>query len=707
MDDEQGSDDLSWPNNAEAEALLGKLLGEKFTQTALRSISEDVGIDTPGAILRSTDLVYSILNNSGQHQKIQLLKHLLGEIPGGPQPKRAPHLNSALARLKILCTVSSKIKNPEGEPQGIYDASLATDTQATPTQAPPLPLQQAAPETQPSMNAEQHAPIAASPEVLLRMIQTFHPIVWVGAGASQAAGYPGTKALLAALQDAADDPLPLDKDFTEVVDAFVRSMGRSALERVLEQRLAPPRTPTPFHRSLARLVKAGSIRTIITTNYDDLLERAFADANVHVTEQQLDRNFRVVATPDTPRLLKIHGDRADWQSAILSGQSYSEFNTRYSRLEAQLNLMRTQNAFVFFGCSMMDPRILTWLDQLGQSERERLQPWRAIMLEAGWNDFLRFQLNGRPSTELISGTPLRPIIVPSHDAAIRLWTEVADKLAPPVSANSTVVPPVPSIATLTPSVAPNNETGLSAPSHATSKRRPHGTNRGVWFGSDRRVWNRNSLSNTNETAQLASSSGAYLRVIPGGWNGTMPGAAAMLGRPNDLGFTPLGRWNNGTFGVNADGALFRTVGSKLDDVWHASTATQWFDDTGEIWGFDADALTQTPEGIFLSYEYLLKQWRTFLNKSLSTLQHFGATGPFTIEAGVVGLQGVRWAARFQRDQVLALKDAAFFEDRREDWSAESQLLFLERAFNHVRKAFGLQNMSAAEFQRLLSSSNSA
>lgn len=76
---------------------------------------------------------------------------------------------------------------------------------------------------------------------------------------------------------------------------------------------ADERQPTAAHRAIARLMRDGFVRVIITTNFDPLLERALASEGVHPT---------VLASPDAIGgalplahldrvLVKLHGDHLD------------------------------------------------------------------------------------------------------------------------------------------------------------------------------------------------------------------------------------------------------------------------------------------------------------------------------------------------------------------------------------------------------------
>jgi NAD-dependent SIR2 family protein deacetylase len=134
------------------------------------------------------------------------------------------------------------------------------------------------------------SPIPATAKVLRKELDS-RPLLWVGAGTSVAAGYPGTKAILKALAERADDSIDENAPFPQVVDDFVTSRGRGDLDDIL-QKLFEPRSkadhqPTPVHRAIARLAGAGRFHAIATTNYDGLLERALSDAGVRYVFQAL------------------------------------------------------------------------------------------------------------------------------------------------------------------------------------------------------------------------------------------------------------------------------------------------------------------------------------------------------------------------------------------------------------------------------------
>lgn len=105
---------------------------------------------------------------------------------------------------------------------------------------------------------------------------------------------PTFSGLLAQLTKSPEDRVAVLKEYFMVAD------GNGDLR-------APE--PTQAHRTIAKLVREGHISFIITTNFDDLLERALRDEGIQptvITELSNERQMSVV--PDTCRVFKVNGD---------------------------------------------------------------------------------------------------------------------------------------------------------------------------------------------------------------------------------------------------------------------------------------------------------------------------------------------------------------------------------------------------------------
>jgi tetratricopeptide (TPR) repeat protein len=284
-------------------------------------------------------------------------------------------------------------------------------------------------------NAPGLKPPSPATAAVLRKELEGRPLLWVGAGASVAAGYPSTQAILAALARRADEPIGAGgaAPFPRVVDAFVASRGAGDLADILQSLFAPrsgdDHQPTPVHRAIARLAGAGCFHAIATTNYDDLLERALADAGVNHVLETLEDNA-AVAGDGAVRLMKLHGSREDWRHTVLSGRSYEEFGRTYPFLGAQLDVLLRQRAVLFVGCSLQDPRLLDWLAAQSDATASGLKPWRALMTEAAWTAATTAVWDGGHASGALARGNVRPLLLRDHAQLAELLGQVASAEAP-------------------------------------------------------------------------------------------------------------------------------------------------------------------------------------------------------------------------------------------------------------------------------------
>ena len=178
--------------------------------------------------------------------------------------------------------------------------------------------------------------------------------VFVGAGLSQAAGYPDWGALLSPIQTRcnipAHDDLPL---VAEYITLDTANGGRVALEaHILDTMTAIPPRPTSSHYDLKKL----AIKEIWTANYERLLETAIPEAVV-VAGDDLIHNI----ASRRRAIIKMHGSiGADsrWeQRPVITRTDYERYELDHPRTWTVLRSSYMSRTMLFLGFSFTDPNI--------------------------------------------------------------------------------------------------------------------------------------------------------------------------------------------------------------------------------------------------------------------------------------------------------------------------------------------------------------
>jgi hypothetical protein len=195
--------------------------------------------------------------------------------------------------------------------------------------------------------------------------------MFVGAGLSQAAGYPGWGQLLRPLQTRCGIPdqedLPLVAEYI-VLDSA--NGGRTALETHIERQLA---ATVPMHSSSHYDLNTLDIKEIWTTNYDRLLETAIPNAAVISN----DAAVHEIASHGRS-IIKMHGSigpQQTWEDPpVITRSDYERYANRYPRMWTVLRSTYMSRSMLFLGFSFTDPNIevlLRLARTLGTAQRDR------------------------------------------------------------------------------------------------------------------------------------------------------------------------------------------------------------------------------------------------------------------------------------------------------------------------------------------------
>jgi hypothetical protein len=147
--------------------------------------------------------------------------------------------------------------------------------------------------------------------------------------------------------------------------------------------------------------------------------------------------------------------------------------------------------------------------------------------------------------------------------------------------------------------------------------------------------------------------------------------------------------NSGNSGPNGQGvAAIWGLPDRARSGIQATTATQWFRDTGEIWAVDAGTFGENETERFFAIKYAIPRVANFLLKAIKALSEF-SKGPFHVRIRAVGMDGTQWTLGSFSESYAALTDRAEFQATLRGDSQEERYPLLIGFWNEVRDAYGL------------------
>lgn len=216
---------------------------------------------------------------------------------------------------------------------------------------------------------------AAQRPALLSYVRQRQCVLFVGAGLSRGAGYPGWRDLMETVlqktvESAAGDSAGRELTalleagrYAELADQCREILGPARFVSHLRAELAKPvLPPEATHRPIVKTPYA----SIVTTNFDTLLEDAYAlwsDEGVPKcpTGVQLGRHGTLLLDR-TFFILKAHGTIHDPTSLVFTSEDYRRITHANPAFQSMMAAILLSHAVVFVGYSLNDPNFRLLLD---------------------------------------------------------------------------------------------------------------------------------------------------------------------------------------------------------------------------------------------------------------------------------------------------------------------------------------------------------
>ena len=168
--------------------------------------------------------------------------------------------------------------------------------------------------------------------------------MFIGAGMSRPSGYVDWKSLLRDTAEDLDLDVDRETDLVALAQYHINQHGsRSKLNQLLIDEFTKFATLTENHKLIASL----PIGTIWTTNYDDLLERAFENAEKKVDIKRTENNLAITVPRRSVTIYKMHGDKSLPDEAVLTKDDYEAYELNRPLFSTALRGDLVEKTFLF------------------------------------------------------------------------------------------------------------------------------------------------------------------------------------------------------------------------------------------------------------------------------------------------------------------------------------------------------------------------
>lgn len=178
--------------------------------------------------------------------------------------------------------------------------------------------------------------------------------LFVGAGISISAGYPSWIGLL---KEIGDELGVASKDVHDLAALAQWSLnahkGDHRIKDVINRAISPVRK-TPIE---ATVISRLPIRSLWTTNYDEVIERAYLEIGRPIQPISDPKDLGRKPIEGASRLYKMHGSITNLNDVVISTDDYELFDHNRGAFLPLLQSQLTTSSMLFVGVSFVDPNI--------------------------------------------------------------------------------------------------------------------------------------------------------------------------------------------------------------------------------------------------------------------------------------------------------------------------------------------------------------
>jgi hypothetical protein len=205
---------------------------------------------------------------------------------------------------------------------------------------------------------------------------------FVGAGLSVPAGFVDWKELLRDIATELDLNVDEESDLIALAQYhYNHARSRGRINQKLIEEFTKDATPTENHRLLASL----PLSSVWTTNYDHLIEDAFAAVHKRVDKKVVQEDLALTKPKRDVVVYKMHGDIDRPNEAVLTKADFERYDDKRHLFGVQLKGDLLSKTLLFLGYSFNDPNVHYILARIRSLVGESTRPHYWMTRDANHN----------------------------------------------------------------------------------------------------------------------------------------------------------------------------------------------------------------------------------------------------------------------------------------------------------------------------------